>query len=141
MDSHEFALRGVVNRNPGGGRRTALVGDEDSVLHEQTQASSAMDGPTRDGRRRLHERHFPPGPIDKASELLHVIMEEFNAFFRGSVLAAHDREEPVLLEAVRVFRGALDRHPEPLPNRAESGVAAGRDLVKKQEARTRPEIS
>ena len=100
-----------------------------------------MDGPAREGGGRLDKRHFPSGTVNEAAQLVHPIMEEFDAFLRRSILAVDEREEPVPFESVRIFRGPLNRHPKPFSDRAESGVATRRDFVEKEEARARPEGS
>src|SRR5439155_4698798 len=117
------------------------MGDEDAVLHEQTQAVPAMDCPASHGGCRLDKGHFPSGAVHNAAQFVHPIMEEFDSFLGRSILAVDEREEPVLLESVGVLGGPLDRHPETFPNGAKSGVAARRDFVEKEEAGTHPEVS
>src|SRR5207302_6824963 len=85
--------------------------------------------------------HFPSGAFHEAAQLVHPIMEEFDSFLGRSILAVDERKEPVLLESMGVLGGPLDRHPEPFPNRSESGVSARRDFVEKEEARAHPEVT
>src|SRR2546430_189809 len=107
-------------------RSAASTSHEDAVLNEKARASPAMDGSARHGSGRLDKRHFSSGTVDEAAQLVHPIVEEFDALLRRSILAIDKGEEAVLLESVGVFGGPLNRHSEPFPDRAESGVVARR---------------
>ena len=130
-----------MNRHARGRGYAAFVCHEDAVLHEKAHASSAMDGSARHGSGRLDKRHFSSGTVDEAAQLVHPIVEEFDALLRRSILAIDKGEEAVLFESVGVFGGPLNRHPEPFPDRAESGVVARRDFIEEEEAGAHPEIS
>ena len=68
-------------------------------------------------------------------------MEKFDALLRRAVLAVREDEEPVVLETVRVFGGALHGHTQALRDRPKSRMSVRRDFVEEEESRARPQVA